>query len=89
MLFRSLWEGWSPFREFGGLSSRMARMMDEMFGARARPGRLVPALDVAEDDGHYVVTVELPGTKREDVTVECEGADKPVLVAEWLNRRQN
>ena len=24
-----------------------------------------------------------------DVTVECEGAEKPVLVAEWLNRRQN
>jgi acyl dehydratase len=24
-----------------------------------------------------------------DVSVECEGADKPVLVAEWLNRRQN
>jgi len=24
-----------------------------------------------------------------DVTMECEGAEKPVLVAEWLNRRQN
>lgn len=24
-----------------------------------------------------------------DVKVECEGAAKPVLVAEWLNRRQN
>ncbi|HEY4658103.1 MAG TPA: dehydratase, partial [Gemmatimonadaceae bacterium] len=24
-----------------------------------------------------------------NVTIECEGAEKPVLVAEWLNRRQN
>ncbi|MCL4801020.1 MAG: MaoC family dehydratase [Burkholderiales bacterium] len=24
-----------------------------------------------------------------DVKVECEGAERPVLVAEWLNRRQN
>ncbi len=24
-----------------------------------------------------------------NVEVECEGAEKPVLIAEWLNRRQN
>jgi HSP20 family protein len=68
-----LWEGFGPFREFGLGSSRLARMMEEMFGMRpARAGRLVPALDIAEDDDGYVVTIELPGAKREDVTVECQ-----------------
>jgi HSP20 family protein len=29
-------------------------------------------VDISEDDGNYIVTAELPGTKREDVTVELE-----------------
>jgi HSP20 family protein len=32
--------------------------------------RWTPALDVAESDAAYVVTVELPGAKRDDVTLE-------------------
>jgi HSP20 family protein len=60
-----------PFREFGG-SSRLARMMEEMFGRPARRGQLVPAIDVSEDDGNYVVSVELPGVRKDDVTVECQ-----------------
>jgi HSP20 family protein len=59
-----------PFREFG--SSRLARMMEDMFGRPTRRGRLFPAIDVTEDDGSYVVSVELPGAKKEDVTIECE-----------------
>ena len=60
-----------PFREFGG-SSRLARMMEDMFGRPARRGQLLPAIDVSEDDGNYVVSVELPGAKKEDVTIECQ-----------------
>lgn len=33
----------------------------------------VPALDVSETDDGYRVTAELPGMKREDVTVNAEG----------------
>ena len=43
-----------------------------MFGRPARRGQLLPAIDVSEDDGNYVVTAELPGVKREDVNVELE-----------------
>jgi len=46
-------------------------MLEELFGARARRGQLAPAIDVSEDDANYVVTVELPGAKKEDVTIEC------------------
>ena len=35
------------------------------------PGRgFAPAVDVTEDDERYTVTAELPGAKKEDVTVE-------------------
>jgi HSP20 family protein len=63
-------ERWEPLRELGLASPRLSRWMEEAFGG-ARGGRLSPAVDVSEDDGKYVVTVELPGTKREDVTVEA------------------
>lgn len=69
-------EGWEslrewPFREFGA-PVRLGRMLEEFFGARAgRRGQLAPAIDVSEDDGNYIVTVELPGAKKEDVTIEC------------------
>ena len=59
-----------PFREFGA-SSRLTRMLEEMFGRPARRGQLVPAIDVSEDDGNYVVSAELPGAKKDDVTIEC------------------
>jgi len=66
-------ERWEPLRELG-FPSRFSRWMDEAFGSGAR-GRLAPAVDISEDDGKYVVTAEIPGTKREDITVEAhEGA---------------
>jgi HSP20 family protein len=63
--FGELW------RPFGGRVQRLFREMEDEwpgFGARG----WLPALDVNEDDGRYVVTVELPGAKREDVNVELQ-----------------
>jgi HSP20 family protein len=67
---------WDPFadlwRRRGRLLPRtLAEVFDEALeewpsGARA----LQPALDVHENDKQYTVTVELPGSKRDDVTVE-------------------
>jgi HSP20 family protein len=62
--------GWSGLREFG--APRLARMLEEMFGVvPARAGGLAPALDVVEDEKQYTVSVELPGARRDDVTIEC------------------
>jgi HSP20 family protein len=59
------------FRDWRPFPSRLGRMLDELWGERGiRGGRLLPAIDVAEDDDQYVVTVEVPGIRREDVTVE-------------------
>ncbi len=69
---------WEPFgelrdwRPFGmGFPSRLERWMREFEEEwpTARRG-LMPALDVHETDEGYAVTVELPGARKEDVTVE-------------------
>jgi HSP20 family protein len=66
--------GWSPLRDLvrGGRGS----LFDEWLGRPAAgSGRVFPAIDVTEDDKRYRVTAELPGIKKEDVTVELqEGA---------------
>jgi HSP20 family protein len=66
-----------PFRERGsllrelGLPSRLARLFEEVGGERgASTLPVAPAVDIAESDAGYTVTAELPGVKREDVTVE-------------------
>ena len=56
-----LLRGWSPFRDS---PIRTKAFLDEA------PTRWIPAMDVTENDDRYALTVELPGTKKEDVTVE-------------------
>lgn len=50
----------NPFRGRG-----LARILDE-----SRQGGFLPAVDISEDDDQYAITVEVPGAKRDDVTVE-------------------
>jgi HSP20 family protein len=58
-LFRSLSSSWGSFPS-------LLRRFEEF------PTRSAPLVDISEDDGHYVVTAELPGAKKDDVTVELE-----------------
>ncbi|MDH5307285.1 MAG: Hsp20/alpha crystallin family protein [Myxococcales bacterium] len=56
---------WSPFR--------LTRLLDPTWSRRlARSGAFVPAVDVAEDDKQYSVTVEVPGINKNDVTLEIQ-----------------
>jgi HSP20 family protein len=76
---------WRPF--FGPLLGREGHsLFDEMWGRTAQ-GRAAPSVDISEDDGHYVVTAELPGCKREDVTVELED-DVLTIRGEKRNERE-
>jgi len=64
-------ETWSPFRDlgFGGLG----RLFDELMATRplaTTSFRWSPAMDVSENEKAWVLTVELPGARREDVSVE-------------------
>jgi len=59
-----LLRNWNPFREWG-----LGRLLEES-PAERRAFRWSPACEVAENDASFVVTVELPGAKREDVQLE-------------------
>ena len=54
---------WSPF-------ARLARSFEDL--APARGARLSPAVDLTEDEKSFIVTAELPGVKKDDVTVELQ-----------------
>jgi len=69
---------WSPLRELEAMQQRF----DEIFGKPFLPsvwGRLpegtswVPAVEVFEKEDKYVIRVELPGVKEEDMNVSVEG----------------
>jgi HSP20 family protein len=60
-----LFRGWDPWGERG-----LGRRLGELF-APERRGMLAPAVDIAEDDDKYVITVEVPGASKDDITVEA------------------
>ena len=77
---------WRPL--WGPLFGREGRSLMEDIWGRSPAGRpLAPSVDVSEDDSNYVVTAELPGTKREDVTVELE-EDVLTIRGEKRNERE-
>ena len=69
---RSL-ETWRPFGELEGWPFGLGspwRPSTLFRDWQDRPASFLPAIEVAENDVHYAITVELPGSKKEDVQVE-------------------
>ncbi len=64
--------GPSALQAIGQFQNRLLRMIEEPFALPlfAETIGWAPAVDVAESDGNLVVTAELPGMKKEDVTLE-------------------
>ena len=56
------WDLWSPFR--------LSRLLEPSSGRAPARTRFVPAVDISEDDAKYVITVEVPGAARDDVSLE-------------------
>ena len=66
-------ESWDPFRELDELHQRMSRLLVESSVGDVRGlAGWVPAVDVEETDEAFVVEAELPGVKRDDVSVELQ-----------------
>jgi len=56
-----------PFRDFDRLFDGLVARWDEQL--------FTPAADVSETEQEYVLDIELPGVRREDVTVEVDGGE--------------
>jgi HSP20 family protein len=66
----------SPFAELEQVSERMRRMLEQTLGSVSQEAAAwLPAVDIEEEDGAYVVEAEVPGVKREDVNIDVMGRE--------------
>lgn len=67
---------WTTASRWGNLRDELDRVFEEAWGGLARSadsfGGWAPALDVYEDKDALTVNVELPGMKKEDISVSFE-----------------
>jgi len=63
---------WDPFQEFEDVRQRMDRLFGEFLGGTTfgNGGVWSPPVDLEETDDAWVVEADLPGVKKDDVTVE-------------------
>jgi HSP20 family protein len=67
---------WEPAREINSIQQEMNRLFGTFFDAPASDTtaarRWIPAMDLVEEDGHYVLRADLPGLAEDDVRVELD-----------------
>ena len=69
---------WDPFRELEEMRKRMATLWERPLELLETPGERLelaewrPLADITEDDKEYLVKIEIPGMKREEVKVSME-----------------
>jgi HSP20 family protein len=69
---------WEPVRELNTIQSEMNRLFNTFFETPA-PGngnnalrRWVPAMDLVETEGEFVLRADLPGLSQDDVKIELQ-----------------
>jgi HSP20 family protein len=66
---------WEPARELHTIQQEMNRLFGTAFDAQGGgtgPSRWIPAMDLVEEDDHFVLRADLPGVHEDAVTVELE-----------------
>jgi HSP20 family protein len=63
---------WSPLRDFGELYQELDRFMRSTLND-SDGSVWTPAADVYETDDAYVVEIEVPGVRREDIDIRLNG----------------
>jgi HSP20 family protein len=76
---------WDPFQEFEDLYTRLGRLWESEFGSAFGTGASAgwaPLADLRETQDAYLVDVDVPGVKREDINVELLGNNELVVTGE-------
>lgn len=68
---------WDPFREFEDIYTQMGRWMDSLTGQLDR-NVWAPLADVSEADDAYTVEIDVPGVRREDISIDLVGSELAV-----------
>ena len=69
---------WEPARELGTIQNEMNRLFNNTFFDTPTPAnggafrRWIPAMDLAEGDGEFVLKADLPGLSEGDVNIEVQ-----------------
>jgi HSP20 family protein len=71
---------WEPVRELNTIQSEMNRLFNTFFDAPTTTNgagnrsfrRWIPAMDLVETEGEFVLRADLPGLSEEDVNIELE-----------------
>lgn len=66
-----------PFAEFDVFRDwarpfGISNLMRDVFRTAPEAGRWLPPVDIVENDGGYAITIEVPGAKKDDVSVVCQ-----------------
>ena len=81
---------WDPRREFEDIYERLSRLMEPMvrtIGEQIGMGTWTPVVNVSEAGDVYLIEVELPGIKREGITIEMIG-NELIIVGEMKERER-
>ncbi len=70
---------WDPFRDLLSLQERMNRLFEESFSKVKYPpdesvfsGTWIPPVDIYETEEEMVMKAEIPGMKKEDISIEVK-----------------
>ncbi|MGD9286444.1 MAG: Hsp20/alpha crystallin family protein [Desulfobacterales bacterium] len=69
---------WNPYGEMTGMKNRINRMFSDPFWFSRRMdddtnmGMWNPAVDLYEQDDHFVIKAELPGVDKKDISIDLK-----------------
>jgi HSP20 family protein len=79
-LFRSNIDLWNtdPFTRMAQMQREMDRTFRDLQKEASGPGdwtqtMAMPSIEIKEVDGHYLVSMDIPGMKKEDIKIELNG----------------
>lgn len=71
--------GWNPFREMRSLQRDIDRYFNEAVGSLEAPmpsgaafAAFEPSCDLEETDTHFLLSLDIPGMKKEDIKIEID-----------------